>query len=132
MNAETKSYVTLRVVNWILFVLIFLSSIQRVLSSGLGSLTSILVVLALFLISGNYIGTAIAISPKFTTILGYPVVIGKMSRNTLIATNSILLLLGLLVSGVSLINQQYIASFICAIYLAISLLNVMALRSQNA
>ena len=127
-----KNYALLRGFNWFLSILIFSGAILLLLKSSSGNLYTLMGGLFVLGLSANYFGSAVAINPNLTTMLGYPVVVGRSLRKILLVSNVLLSLLGLGIIIACIATQQYPASISGVLYLAVSGLNVVALRHGTA
>jgi hypothetical protein len=127
-----KRYAILRGFNWFLSILIFSGAALFLFNSGFTGIYSLLAGAFILALSGNYFGSAIAINPGLTTVLGYPVVIGKKLHITLIVTNSVLAIFGIIIIASCILTQQYLASISGILYLAVSGFNVVALTQEKA
>lgn len=131
INTE-KNYAILRGFNWFLSILIFSGAVLLLVKSSAGNVYTLLSGLLVLGLSANYFGSAVAINPNLTTILGYPVVVGCSLRKVLLVTNVLLSLVGLGIIVACIATQQYPASISGILYLAVSGFNVVALRHGTA
>ena len=125
-----KSYKALRVFNWLFSILLlggvalFLFSAKEVSPLVVGMLVFLVLILA------NYVGTAVALNPGVSVIMGIPILLSASSKtalNALLVGNIILCLFGLVAIVASLTTSQYGASISGFLYLFLSLGNVRAI-----